>query len=141
MVDLKKFAKGALLGLLSDPQVLYDTMASVIEASIEAIPMDALLEHLDKNTPPDQLFSMIPAEYLNRILSALGDVDDETLQRIRGFAVRYINLKNVLLFLKQNNIELYTIFINHPNGKTFLNNFITYILQNLDTILRRRFQK
>lgn len=139
-MDLKKFTRGAIIGLLTDPQILYDTIATVIQATLEMVPMDLLLQHLDNNTPPEEIFRMIPVEYTRRIVSALGDVDEETIVKIRALAVRYINLKNVLYFLRKNNVELYTVFINHPNGKAFLNNFITYVLQNLDSILRAKYE-
>ena len=135
---LEKFAKGAIVGLLSDPKVLFETVSSVIEAYLEEVPLDALLDTLDKNPKPEEIYKMIPESYIKRLVNAIGDVDEESMKKIRAYAVKYITPKNVMLYLRKNNLELYTILINHPNGKSFLENFIKYTLENLDSIMRRR---
>lgn len=130
-----KFIKGAIIGLLSDPRILFETISTVIEASLEVLPLDVLLSVLDSNMKADEVYARIPVEYIKRIRSAIGDVDAETLKKIRAYAVKYVNVKNVMLYLRENNMEIYTILINHPNGKKFMEDFINYTLQNLDKIL------
>ncbi|MEM4049278.1 MAG: hypothetical protein QXV17_04690 [Candidatus Micrarchaeaceae archaeon] len=134
-MDLKTIGLNILKEFMLDPDNFYVVVSEIINYYLEQLDLPTLLLVLDKDMSANEVFQKIPKEVIAQFRQVFSALSPEDKMRVRALAYKLINTQNVMSWLMEQNPDIYGIFINHPNGMKFMENFISYILKNLDTWL------
>lgn len=137
MVDsaLNKFAKSLAKSFLMEPETIYDIVSETVSYYMGKVRLEDIIHVLDNNVSIQDIFQKIPQDIFDKVRQLMSSLDENEKQQIYDMAYRFMTPDNVLLWIKQNNITVYGIIINHRNGRVFITNFTRYLLENLKNII------
>ncbi|AHA92047.1 hypothetical protein [Los Azufres archaeal virus 1] len=123
----QKFVEGMLEGLITDPEVMYEIVQSIVTTLLSMVTIQDVVYALDKNIQPEEVFAKIPQDVIQPLKQHLASLSPAQKLKIKQMTIEYLTYDNVVKWLRAENVNLLAILLNHPNGKQFVNNFIRYI--------------